>query len=184
MRPVPARLPSFAVLTHFTRSNGRRSALDNLAEILASGVIRGARRMIRGGAHTVCLFDAPPAELASLLERRNRRRYEPFGVAVDKRYAFLKGARPVIHLPWREAERILSPDEMWRVVKIDLARNPTVDWTFEREWRLPGDLPLVPRLSAALVETWRDAEEIFDRFDGHPPCAGVIPLEGLAGRSS
>jgi hypothetical protein len=183
MRPQPARLPRFAILTHFTRATGRRSALDNLATILKAGVIRGSGRMIRGGARAVCLFDAPPAELVALLARRNRRRYEPFGVAVDKRYAFLKGARPVIHLPWREAESMLKPDDMWRVVKIDLARNPTVDWTFEREWRLRGDLPLIARLSAALVESWRDAEEIFDRFDGHPPCAGVIPLDALAGRA-
>jgi hypothetical protein len=183
MRPVPARLPPFAVLTHFTRATGRRTALDNLAEILEARMIRGATRMIRGGVRAVCLFDAPPVELAALLARRNRRRYEPFGVAVDKRYAFLKGARPVIHLPWREAEQMLKPDDMWRVAKIDLAHHPSIDWTFEREWRLAGDLPLVAGQTAALVETWRDAEEIYDRFDGHPPCAGVIPLDGLAGRA-
>ncbi len=183
MRPAPARLPRFALLTHFTRATGRRTALDNLIEILTAGVIRGSSRMIRGGARAVCLFDAPPDELARLLARRNRRRDEPFGVAVDKRYAFLKGARPVIHLPWTEAAQMLEPGDMWRVVKIDLARNPTTDWTFEREWRLKGDLPLAARQCAALVESWRDAEEIFDRFDGHPPCAGVIPLDALAGRA-
>ena len=31
-------------------------------------------------------------------------------------------------------------------------------------------------IDPALVENWRDVEEIYDRFDGKPPCAGVIPI--------
>jgi hypothetical protein len=31
-------------------------------------------------------------------------------------------------------------------------------------------------LAAALVETWKDVDEIFERFDGRPPCAGVFPI--------
>ena len=76
-----------------------------------------------------------PHELGHLLTPRNRRRYEPFGVAVDKRYAFSMGARPVIYMPSAEAAAILDEDEMWRVVSIDMTRNPPIDWTFEREWR-------------------------------------------------
>jgi len=34
-----------------------------------------------------------------------------------------------------------------------------------------------------LVENWRDADEIYDRFQGQPPCAGVIPLQELFGTS-
>jgi hypothetical protein len=77
---------------------------------------------------------------------------------------------------------ILKPDHMWRVVSIDMVRNPPVDWTFEREWRLLGDLPLEPKFSVALVESWSDAEEIYDRFGGKPPCAGVIPLKEIFDR--
>ncbi len=132
--------------------------------------------MMTGGHRGVCLFDAPPHELGHLLTPRNRRRYEPFGVAVDKRYAFTIGARPVIYIPANEAASILDEDEMWRVVSIDLNRNPPIDWTFEREWRVLGDLALAPQLSVALVASWRDVDEIYERFDGKPPCAGVIPL--------
>ncbi len=140
--------------------------------------------MVRGTSPAVCLFDAPLAELRKLLDHRNRHRYQPFGIAIDKRYAFKLGARPVIYLPLREAERVLAPGEIWRVVSMDLGRNPPIDWSLEREWRLSGDLPLEPRLCAALVETWRDADEIFERFAGRPPCAGVIPLSELFGSSS
>lgn len=137
--------------------------------------------MVRGGKPAVCMFDIALPDLRTVLIRENRRRYEPFGIAVDKRYAFKAGARPVIYLPWREAREAIAPEEHWRVVGMELDRNPPVDWTYEREWRLRGDLPLRSELCVALVETWRDADEIYDRFDGHPPCAGVIPLRELFG---
>jgi hypothetical protein len=170
-----------AMLTHFTRASRTASAMDNLISILERGVIRGGRRMVRGGAPAVCMFDVPLGELRRILVRQNRRRYEPFGIAIDRRYAFGCGARPVIYLPWREARELVPPAEHWRVVGLELDRGPSVDWTHEREWRLRGDLALEPRACAALVETWRDADEIYHRFAGRPPCAGVIPLSELFG---
>lgn len=180
----PRAVPSGAMLTHFTRAARTSSALDKLVAILREGVIRGSSRMIRGKRQVVCLFDAPLVELNRLLDRRNRRRYEPFGIALDKRYAFRMGARPVVYMPWIEAERMLAAGELWRVVTIDMQSAPPVDWGFEREWRLAGDLVIEPRHAVALVDTWRDAEEVFDRFDGHPPCSGVIPLSDLFGSRS
>ena len=164
------------MLTHFTRASKSATALDNLAAILRDGIIRGGKRMVRGTRPAVCLFDVPIGELRTILDRRNRRRYEPFGIAVDKRYAFRLGARPVIYLPWREAANVVAQQESWRVVSLEMERNPNVDWTFEREWRVAGDLEFTPAVAAALVETWKDVDEIFERFDGHPPCAGVIPI--------
>ena len=153
--------------------------MDNLLAILSDGVIRGGRRMVRGELRLVCMFDVPFAELGKHLARRNRRRYEPFGIAVDRRYAFRMGARPVIYLPLREARDVLAPREQWRVVNLEFDRTPPTDWTFEREWRVPGDLPLEPSSCAALVESWRDADDVYEHFSGHPPCAGVIPLREL-----
>jgi hypothetical protein len=169
------------VLTHFTRAARTSSALDNLVSILSDGVIHGGRRMVRGGKAAVCMFDIALPDLRSLLARENRRRYEPFGIAVDRSYAFKLGARPVVYLPWHEARSVIVPAEHWRVVSLEVERKPPVDWTHEREWRLLGDLPLQPDLCVALVESWRDADELYDRFDGHPPCAGVIPLRELFG---
>jgi hypothetical protein len=180
-RPRAHHPASTAVLSHFTRAAGTASALDNLVSILKEGVVRGGRRMVRGGRPVVCLFDVPLPELRAVLVRENRRRYEPFGVAVDRRYAFRMGARPVVYLPWREARTVVAPAEQWRVVSLEMERNPPVDWTYEREWRLAGDLPLEPSLCVALVESWRDVDEVYDRFEGRPPCAGVIPLRELFG---
>jgi hypothetical protein len=117
------------------------------------------------------------------LVRANRRRYEPFGLALERRYAYRMGARPVLYMPLAEAERIVPPDEQWRVVALDLDREPPVDWSFEREWRLAGDLPLPPNGAVALVESWKDAGDLYEAFNGSPPCAGVIPLDDLLGPS-
>jgi hypothetical protein len=137
--------------------------------------------MIPGNLPAVCLFDAPLTELVGLLARRNRHRYQPFGIALEKRYAFARGARPVIYMPLAEARRLLPEAELWRVASLDLGRDPPVDWTFEREWRAPDHLRLPDRGAVALVEGWRDVEAIYDRFDGSPPCAGVLPLTNLFG---
>jgi hypothetical protein len=166
-------------LTHFTRASGRASAFDNLVSMLREGVLRASSRMVRGQRPVICFFDASVEELARALTRRNRRRYEPFGVAVDRRYAFCNGARPVIYLPADEARRLLPPDELWRAVTLQLDSDSPVDWTYEREWRLAGDLLLPKQHVVALVETWRDAEAIYDQFHGDPPCAGVIPLRDV-----
>jgi hypothetical protein len=174
IRPAAA-----GMLTHFTRASHPGAAIDNLAGILSAGVIRASTRMIRTKRPVVCFFDAPFEHLARVLDRRSRRRYEPFGIAVSKRYAFQMGARPVIYLPWQEAEALLPHAELWRVVGLEIDRQPAVDWTFEREWRLAGDLALSAGDTVVLVEDWRDADEIYERFDGHPPCAGVLPLKSL-----
>jgi hypothetical protein len=181
MARAPLQLPSAAMLTHFTRRSAAGDAMDNLVTILRSGKIRGSTRMVRTGREVVCLFDAPLSELNRLLVRENRRRYEPFGIALDKRYAFVMGARPVIYMPWLEACQMLDERELWRVVAIDLAQTPPLDWTFEREWRVAEDLKLPSEGAVALVETWRDVDELYERFHGAPPCAGIIPLKDLFG---
>jgi hypothetical protein len=168
------------MLIHFTRASHPSAALDNLAAILSAGTIRASSRMIRTKRPVICLFDAPLDYLARLLDRRARRRYEPFGIAVSKRYAFNLGARPVVYLPWPEAAAILPASELWRVVNLDIGRKPAVDWTFEREWRMLGDLHFGVRDAVVVVQDWRDADEIYARFDGHPPCAGVLPLKSLS----
>lgn len=175
------QLPSAALLTHFTRRSIEGDAMDNLAEILRNGVIQGSKRMVRTRRAVVSLFDAQWSELDRVLVPDNRRRYERFGIAIDKRYAFAMGARPVIYMPWREACQMLDERELWRVVAIDLGQTPPLDWTFEREWRVAEQLRLPEQGAVALVDSWHDVDELYDRFGGTPPCAGIIPLRELFG---
>ncbi len=140
MKRKPARIPSRRDADAFHARLDDRHRAGQPGRDSKGG--RDSRRHPDGSrrAPGVCMFDVPIAELRTILDRRNRRRYEPFGIAVDKRYAFTMGARPVIYMPWREAEKILAPEESWRVVSLEIDKTPPIDWSFEREWRVAGDL--------------------------------------------
>jgi hypothetical protein len=166
-------------LMHFTRASTLASALDNLETILQEGRIRASGRMIADRRPVVCLFDLSLEQVNQLLEPRARRRYQPFGIALERRHAFALGARPAIYLPRREASQLLGPEQQWRVVSLELSGAKSVDWTFEHEWRMPGDLCFTPSQALALVESWPDVDVIYQRFAGRPPCAGVLPLNAL-----
>lgn len=72
-------------------------------------------------------------------QKQSKIRYQGFGLMFTKEYVFRKGARPVIYETKEEAKK-RSPDELWRVVTLDLNKDEDfVDWTHEREWRLKGD---------------------------------------------
>src|SRR5207245_10004617 len=116
------KVPSAPMLAHFTKASPRADALDNLVSILARGTVQGSSRMIFGKKRVVCLFNATVTELSELLDRRNRRRYQPFGLAIDRRHAFRMGARPAIYLPRAEASKLLPVGELWRVVALQ------IDW--------------------------------------------------------
>jgi hypothetical protein len=65
-------------------------------------------------------------------------RYRFYGIALSKRAVFEAGGRPVIYLPDGEADWIPA-EEKWRHVRFE---HGEVDFTHEREWRVPGDLDL------------------------------------------
>jgi hypothetical protein len=51
-----------------------------------------------------------------------------------------KGARPVVYEKLARAKEILPAEEYWRIVNLDLSdENAMIDWTHEREWRVPGE---------------------------------------------
>src|SRR5260370_16917471 len=131
-RRIPDVAPA-SMLTHFTRASREGSALDNLVTILRDRMIRGSARMVRGRSPAVCLFDAPLAELSRLLVRGNRHRYEPFGIALDRRYAFKTGARPVVYIPWPQPRRIFPAEELSRRVHIPLYHPPPLAPPFSHQ---------------------------------------------------
>jgi hypothetical protein len=48
------------------------------------------------------------------------------------------------------AKRMLTETEHWRIVNFDMSNPGTyIDWTHEREWRLPGDLEFKLNVSSA-----------------------------------
>jgi hypothetical protein len=78
-------------------------------------------------------------------------RYSQFGILFLKKHIYALGGRPVVYQA--DAEYYMLPDQMrWRHVKLDLENDPTVDFTWEREWRLPLNiLPFAPSEVAVIL---------------------------------
>ena len=112
-------------------------------------------------------------------------RYQPFGVMLDKAWLFAQGGRPVIYQSADEYEG-LPPALHYRHVRYEPSNaiDKVVDFTWEREWRIPGDLVLPPEKVTVVVpsrqfvdyakETYRaspnDSDELmrgFSSLDWH-----------------
>jgi hypothetical protein len=115
-----------------------------LKEILTSGVLKGSGNdgYVKGTRKAVCFSEIPLSVLHNLANtpsaQNEKGKYRFYGLAFSKRSIFEAGGRPVIYLPDSEGEWI-PEDEKWRQVRYEYG---SVDWTHEREWRLPGDLDL------------------------------------------
>ena len=163
------------------------SAFDVLKEILSSGILRGSGNegFVKGSRRAVCfseiplsamhLFARPPDDP---LEPAKPARYRFYGIAVSKRALFEAGGRPVIYLPDSEGHWI-PPEEKWRQVRYE---HGVVDFTHEREWRVPGDLDLT-KLGVYVI-AW-STSEARDLAKFSTPLAksilSVIPMEDIIG---
>ncbi|MGG0027310.1 DUF2971 domain-containing protein [Bacillus safensis subsp. osmophilus] len=148
-------------LTHLTRgSSGKREGisedrLDILIKILNDKkLIASGKGFINSGEPVVCLQDVPlygvsqniKHEMVINQSKYRRKRYEPIGIAISKKYVFSKGGLPVIYekptiQEGKEKFPNIPQELLWRVVSYDLSDiKAYIDWTHEREWRVKGDL--------------------------------------------
>ena len=140
-------------LVHLTRPADNQSVGAILLKILAEKKLIGSSTgsgFICGNHRAVCFQDAPLYSICQnvYFEQLKREsdpnykvRYLAFGLSFSKDYLFKKGARPVVYEKTEIAKNILPQNQWWRIVRLDLSdESNIVDWTHEREWRLPGDL--------------------------------------------
>jgi len=141
-------------LVHLTReSDAKTDAIHVLLKVLLDRKLVGSstdKGFICGPTRAVCFQDAPLYSVSQnvFYEQKRREedkyyklRYRAVGVAFSKDYLFRKGARPVIYEKTDVAKSFLPEVEWWRIVRLDLSDdNAFVDWTHEREWRMPSDL--------------------------------------------
>jgi len=142
-------------VTHLTKPgviDGREiDALDVLIKILRDRRIIGsntASGFIVGTVPAVCFMEAPPYSLCEnidfeyeLSKKHDRKpKYNGFGLMFLKTYVYRRGGRPVIYEETEIAKQFLPATQWWRIVRFDLS-NPgnMVDWTHEREWRVPNN---------------------------------------------
>jgi len=147
-------------LIHFTRGERADDAFVRLRSIIRDGRILGSNRMIRGGYRCVCFTEAPLAAFAEdFISQFPFTRYSQFGLMFEKRWVYERGGRPAIYQPDDDFCRL--PEELrWRHVRFEPVADPVVDFTWEREWRIPcGDLPFTPADAVIVVPSahWEDA---------------------------
>lgn len=144
-------------LYHLTKSERNEDgkvtlqAHDRLIQILTERKLNGSsteKGFIIGNRKAVCFQDAPTSGIVQNVvheqefrkELGGKIRYRGTGLVFPKPYIFNEGGRPVIYERKEIAKAILPRDEWWRIVNYDLSQGDNIiDWTHEREWRLPGD---------------------------------------------
>lgn len=135
-------------VTHLTKENDDDEAFENLWKILNDKEIKGsgANGFINGKRKAVCLQELPLSAIAENLMYEqvlnDKIRYSSFGVRFNKAFIYRMGGRPVIYENKEHMKALLNEEEYWRIVDLDLSdKEKIVDWTHEREWRVPDKLP-------------------------------------------
>jgi hypothetical protein len=112
----------------------RTEAFSRLTAIVWGDHIRGGSESRKGLINSICFTEAPAEQFLKL-----RGRYSGFGIQVTKRWAFSQGGRPVIYQS--DSEYALLPDSLkWSHVRYEPDASPAIDFSWEREWRVPGEL--------------------------------------------
>ncbi|MEZ8603661.1 hypothetical protein BCU90_11105 [Vibrio lentus] len=183
-------------LVHLTKPRGCLSEMDVLFEILESGEIKGSGALgyINGDIKAACFQDAPLDAICQNcwfeqkyrdLNPKAKVRYKPIGLLVDKEHVYSRGGRPVIYDKVDDAKEYLSPEHYWRIVDLNLEDTSNiVDWTHEREWRVPHSYKIDLSLTILLFTNEGDSRKFIERCekDGrkwHLEVAGFVTLSTL-----
>lgn len=166
-------------LVHLTRGatvDGQEfTPVDVLLKILRERTIIGSTTdsgFIRGTRRAVCFQDAPLFSIAQNLKFEKelrqtgatRKRYSGCGLIFSKYYLFQNGCKPVIYDKVEGGEQYLSDNELYRLVKFDLSNTDSlIDWTHEREWRIPDNFEFRIDWSGIVLETKEDYREFIQK---------------------
>lgn len=151
-------------LVHLTKGEPDQVAANTFLAIVKDRKLRGGTGCIKGGYQCVCFSEAPVSKLSQILANpmAHGMRYKPFGVMVEKQWLFERGGRPVIYQSDSEYE-LLHETQRFRHVRYEPA---TVDFTWEREWRIhTSELELDPAQTTLVVpnrawEKWAQDQHI------------------------
>ena len=152
---IASRSDLSSQVIHLTRSaeyeGNKIGPVDVMFKILKERKISGSTTesgFICGNVPATCFQDAPVYSVCQNInaEEEYRKavieakvRYVGVGLMFPKPYVFAQGGRPVVYETFEKAKDILPEAEWWRIVRHDLTDlDNIVDWTHEREWRVPG----------------------------------------------
>ncbi|MGU3521815.1 hypothetical protein ACLBW2_01735 [Enterobacteriaceae bacterium C23F] len=138
------RVDSTSYLYHWVKSEphhkiqhiDHENAYTTFMKILHDAYIKHGDVYKTNGERCICFTESP-----EYFMHRDKSKYQPFGFKFYKKQIFALGGRAVIYAP--DYERDLLPQSIiWRYMRHDpfaiSDRSPYgVDFTWEREWRLP-----------------------------------------------
>ena len=143
-------------LIHFTRDESIELAFRRLQKIINDGCLIATNNFIKGGYNCLCFSEAPLECLESgLINPDYYSKYSPFGIMLSKKFVFEQGGRSVIYQSDEEFYQL--PEEFrWRHVRYKPNNTPPIDFTWEREWRVPHDIQFNENVAAIIVknEEW------------------------------
>jgi len=195
---LAARSDISGSLTHLTRQgyiDGKKvSSIQILIKILKEGKIDGSTTssgFICGDTPAVCFQDAPIYSICQNIYTEQefrkisstRTRYVGVGLLLPKPYVYSRGGRPVVYDDTDVAKKYLERDHWWRIVRFDLSNTDSyIDWTHEREWRVPNEINFRLKAATVIVPTERAYKEFIskceeiDRLDIVKEIKGIITL--------
>lgn len=167
---ISSRNDMAARITHLTRGNNSDEAFENLWKILIDKKLNGSGNsgFINGNRKAVCLQELPLSAIAENLmyekTLNDKVRYSPFGVRFHKGFVYKNGGRPVIYEDKEIMKSFLPDSEYWRIVDLNLSNTKSyVDWTHEREWRVPDELSFDYNNIEVIVKSGKYYRELVER---------------------
>jgi|GEM_PF-2549025 len=139
-------------LIHFTKGKDHsdiEGAFNNLKSILTSQIIMSSAESLRGTDACVCFTEAPIdciKESGRIVCYNEEEKYSNFGIMVSKIDIYNRGGRPAVYTDPDHFD--LLPENMkFRFVRFEPLKelrtgDGVIDFTWEREWRMLGDLDL------------------------------------------
>ncbi|WP_169829022.1 abortive infection system antitoxin AbiGi family protein [Chromobacterium amazonense] len=143
-------------MTHLVRAGCYDEAVDILYKIACDEHLEGTTRAIIGSTPVVCFSEAPVSEFT-----KENKHFSPFGISVEKSWLFAAGGRPVIYQP-KDEHHYINPAIHWKLVSFDPIKSQEdgwVDWSWQREWRIPSEMFYLPYEQAIFLvpsEEYRD----------------------------
>jgi hypothetical protein len=176
-------------LTHYVGGDTADAARARFESVLSDRVLRASTKFITGSHEVVCLTECSPPEIRELLRvshavedsfderarwsqlghEKMRWARSTWGFAFNRPALVAAGARPALHGD-EALYAALPASEKFRFVRFEHAPR-FADWTFEREFRFPGDIPLDGLLAGKMflvVPDRRERMRLLARIDVPP----------------
>lgn len=145
-------------------------ARDRLIQILGSGRIV-ASNLPWNNRQAVCFTECPWSSLMA-----HSKRYSPYGVGFHKGRIFAAGGGPAFYVRADHYQKQQWEDDVHTFVtpfwpsyrpsklrKLDVLAGKTVDYSHEREWRVPHNFEFKPEhVEFVIVNTYEDLKYIPD----------------------